>query len=131
MANTYVNTWVGTERKEAMAIRTDKDGIAQVILTDKDAEVSTPTQPKSQGDLGVMRPIVKYADTIQIAPGYVICQAHEPDYSWLATMKFPTKRIIDQGIVTANTCGKATSSPRPGELIIFVRPLTWWEKLKG
>jgi hypothetical protein len=63
MSNSYVNVWVGTKRKEAMVIPTDKDGIARLRLTDND-------------------------------------------------------------------CGKATASPKPGELIIFVRPLTWWEKLK-
>jgi hypothetical protein len=38
--------------------------------------------------------------------------------------------VLQQGIATPNTCGKATASPEPGDLIIFVRPLTWWEKLK-
>jgi hypothetical protein len=40
------------------------------------------------------------------------------------------KQVVQQGIVTANTCGKATASPKPGEVTIFVRPLTWWEQLK-
>lgn len=38
--------------------------------------------------------------------------------------------VLQHGVVTANYCGNTTASPQPGEIIIFVRPLTWWEKLK-
>ncbi len=114
MANTFVNTWVGTERKWAMAIPTDKDGVARLELTDKDAEVNTQNQPRSRGDSGVVHPVVKYADTIRIVAGYVVCEPHAPDYSWLATMEFSTEQIVHQGIVTADICGKSTASPNPG-----------------
>jgi hypothetical protein len=113
-----------------MAIPTDKDGVAQLYLTDKDADVSTQSQPNSCGSFGVVHPVVKYADTIRIVAGYVVCQPHAPNSSWLATMEFSTRQVVQQGVVTANTCGKATASPTPGEVIIFVRPLSWWEKLK-
>ena len=130
IANTCVNTWVGTERIEAMAIPTDNDGFAWLYLTDKETEVNTQNHPKSCGDFGVAHPVVKYADTIRIVAGYVVCQPRAPDYSWLAMMEFPTRQIIQRGIVTANSCGKSTASPNPGELVIFVRPLTWWETFK-
>jgi hypothetical protein len=130
IANTCVNTWVGADRKEAMAIPTDKDGVAWLYLTDKDTDVNTQDHPKSCGDFGVAHPVVKYAVTIRVVAGYVVCQPHAPDYSWLTTMEFSTKQIVQGGIVTANSCGKSAASPNPGELVIFVRPLTWWEKLK-
>jgi hypothetical protein len=53
IANTCVNTWVGADRKEAMAIPTDKDGVAWLYLTDKDTDVNTQDHPKSCGDFGV------------------------------------------------------------------------------
>jgi hypothetical protein len=43
---------------------------------------------------------------------------------------FPTKQFVREGFVTANTCGKTIVSTRPGELVILVRPLSWWEKRK-
>jgi hypothetical protein len=122
ISNSYVNTWVGTQRKEAMAIPTDKNGVAWLNLTDKDTDVNTQN--------GVTHPVVRYADTIRIVAGYVLCQSHAPDYSWLATMEFSTNQILQHGIVTPNSCGKSSVSPNPGELVIFVRPLTWWEQLK-
>jgi hypothetical protein len=43
---------------------------------------------------------------------------------------FAMKKALEQGIVTANTCGKTTVLPKPGEVIIFARPLSSWERLK-
>jgi hypothetical protein len=89
MANSFVNTWVGTERKDAMSIPTDQDGVAGLFLTDKDSEVNTRS-----GDRGIAHPVVKYADTSRVVAGYVVCQPHAPDHSWLATMEFSTKQIV-------------------------------------
>src|SRR5580692_1594700 len=36
--------------------------------------------------------------------------------------------IIQSGIALENHCGKTRVAPRPGELVLFVRPLHWWEK---
>jgi hypothetical protein len=130
MANTFVNVWVGSERKDAMAIPTDKDGVARLYLTDKDGEVKTQSPPKSSGEFAEVHPVVKYAENIRVVAGYVICQPNTPNYSWLATLEFSTKQIVQQGIITTNSCGKSTGSPTPGEVVIFVRPLTWWEMLR-
>ncbi len=62
--------------------------------------------------------------------GYVLCQSRTSDYSWLAMGDFAMKKALEQGIVTANTCGKTTVLPKPGEVIIFARPLSSWERLK-
>ena len=60
MSNSYVNVWVGTKRKEAMVIPTDKDGIARLRLTDNDDEVNPHMREKYIGDNVVIDPIVKY-----------------------------------------------------------------------
>ncbi len=130
MAHACVNVWVGKGQKAAMAIPTDKQGIARLRLTDKEAEVNTQHRWKTCGYFGVVDPVVKYADTIRVNAGYVACLPHVPDYSWLAHMTFSTEKVLQSGLVTANACGKAKAVPRPGEIVLFVRPLTWWEKLK-
>jgi len=130
MSDTCVNVWVGTERKTAMAIPTDESGIARLRLTDKDDEADIHNRSKDCGEFGVVNPVVKYDGSIRINAGYVLCQSRAPDQSWLAVTDFSTERILERGVVTANTCGKATASPKPGAVIIFVRPLTLWEKLK-
>lgn len=130
IANTCLNVWVGTERVNALSIPTDKNGIAVLRLTEENSEITTLNRWADCGAEGVINPILKYASTIKVNTGYVSCQLRTADYSWLAVRGFSTKEILQSGVVTANTCGKAKASPKPGELVIFVRPLTWWEKLK-
>jgi len=79
---------------------------------------------------GVTNPLVKYGDTISVRAGYVLCQPHTPDYSWLAMRDFSTEEVLQRGVATANTCGAATASPKPREVTLFVRPLSWWERMK-
>lgn len=128
--NTCVNVWVGSRQKDALAIPTDKNGFARLRLTDNDAEVNIQDRWKGCGEFGIINPVVKYGSSVSVNAGYVLCQRQATDYSWLAVKDYPTNELVRQGVVTDNTCGKATASPRPGELIIFVRPLSFWEKFK-
>lgn len=130
MAGAHVNIWVGTQCKAAMAIATDKMGIAHLRLAHKDDGVDAGNQPDGCGSSGVANPVVKYSELIRVNVGDVLCVPHGSDYSWLTIQKFSSIQIIQHGIVTPNTCGRATSSAKPGEVVIFVRPLTWWEKWK-
>jgi hypothetical protein len=130
IANSCVNVWVGNQHKAAMAIPTDGNGIASLRLTDRGEEVDIHNHWKGCGDFGVIDPVVLYADSIRVNAGYVLCQTHPPAESWLAMTDFSTKQLIRDGIVTSSVCSKITASPQPGEVAIFVRPLSFWEKLK-
>ena len=130
MSNSHVNVWVGTTRKMAIVIPTDIYGIAQLRLTNNDDVVDLHNRLKSTGSNVMVDPILKYDDSLRVNVGYVLCQPHTPDYSWLAIASFSTRQLIEQGIVMPNTCGEATASPQPGELVVFVRPLSWLEKMK-
>jgi hypothetical protein len=41
---------------------------------------------------------------------------------------YPVSIIVASGLVAHNNCSRTTAKTRPSELIIFVRPATWWEK---
>jgi hypothetical protein len=131
MAHTCVN--VGVDQLHVghmLAVPTDEHGVARFRFTYYDPEVNTQNRWQGCGDFGVINPVVKYSDHIGINVGYVLCETRTQDYSWLAIRTFSTAEVLQHGIVTANACGKATASPEPGDVIIFVRPLTWWEKFK-
>ncbi len=130
MSNSHVNVWVGNQRKDAMVIPTDKDGVARLRVTDNDEEVDLHMREKYTEDNVVIDPIVKYDELLRVNVPFVMCYPHVRDYSWLAITNVSTKQLLQQGIVWPNACGKTTASPKPGELIIFARPLSWWEKLK-
>jgi hypothetical protein len=128
-ASSYVNVWVGEERKEAIVIPTDGSGVARLLLTSKASEVNIP-RTQNNGSLVVNHPIVKYDEFFQINSPYVLCGPGGSNYSWLGLEKFSMKEILEHGYTSANTCGKVTVSPQPSQVILFVRPLTFWEKLK-
>jgi hypothetical protein len=130
ITNTCMNIWVGDERKEPLAIPTDKNGTARLRLTRDAAKVKIGDVWKACGDFGVVNPVVERKDFIKVNVGHVVCEPHGTDFSWLAVMPFSTEQLLQQGAVHTNSCGKVTASPRPGELVLFVRPLNWWEALK-
>lgn len=128
-SSSYVNVWVGRERKEAIAIPTNEKGVARLELTLHPSEVNIPNS-KDDGSIVVDHPVVKYEESFRINAPYVLCGAGGSNYSWLELKNFSTREILDHGYASANSCGKVTVSPQPGEVILFVRPLTFWEKLK-
>ncbi len=128
-ASSYVNAWVGTQRKEAIAVPTDGKGVARIQLTLNPGEVNIPNS-KNSGSIVVERPIVMYDESFRINAPYALCASEGSNYSWLRSEEFSTKEVLRRGYVSPNICGQSTDSPRPGQVILFVRPLTWWEKLK-
>src|ERR1700678_800763 len=58
----YVNVWVGKERKEAIAIPTDDNGIARLQLTLNPNEVNIPNS-KNNGSIVVDHPVAKYDES--------------------------------------------------------------------
>jgi hypothetical protein len=134
MANRCVNVWIGNrsepKSRPLLETQTDENGAISLRLTNEDTGIDDQKQRLVCGLSGVIDPVVKYGDTVGIRAGYVSCQPHTPDYSWLAIQDFWIKEVLQSGVVTANACGRVKEAPRPGELILFVRPLSWWEKWK-
>jgi hypothetical protein len=52
-------------------------------------------------------------------------QAYGNDYL------YPVSTIVASGLVSTNNCSKRAATAKPGELVIFVRPITWWETFKA
>jgi hypothetical protein len=127
--SSHVNVWVGSERKEAIVIPTHENGVARIQLTLSPGEVNIPNS-KNNGSIVLEHPLVIYDESFQINTPYVLCAPEGSNYSWLRIGNFSTKEILLHGYASPNTCGKVTASPQPGQVILFVRPLTWWEKLK-
>lgn len=125
----YVNVWVGGERKEAIAIPTDNNGAARLQLTLNRNEVNIPDSI-GHGTIVKKHPVVKYDESFRINAPYVLCGAGEANQSWLELKNFSTKEVLDHGYASGNACGKVTATPQPGQIVLFVRPLTFWEKMK-
>ena len=122
IANSYVNVWVGTQRKEAVPLPVDSSGNAILLLTG-----SITSREARQESAQVVT--FAYAPEIRIQAGFVLCQDTQEKYSWLHITPYKTEQWVHSGFVTANTCGKAIAKAEPGLLTIFVRPLNFWERL--
>jgi hypothetical protein len=129
MSHTCVDLGIG-HIDHMLSIPTDGDGVAKFSVTDDDAEINMAKRWNECGSWGVIDPIVKHDGIFGLHIGYVLCQSGKSDYSWLARMTFSTNEVLRQGIVMQNSCSKITALPKTGEVIIFVRPLNLWEKLR-
>jgi hypothetical protein len=105
ISNEQPQVWIGHENGSAIQLQTNQDGIADVHLR-KTAD----------------------ADYIRIeANHYYDCRRFQKD---AARPSYSVKEIIASGVVGEDTCGKLQIEPKRGEVILFVRPLHWWEGLK-
>jgi hypothetical protein len=43
---------------------------------------------------------------------------------------YRTSKFVKSGVAAANTCGKFKAEAKPGELILFVRSMSFWQKFK-
>ena len=121
IANTYVNVWVGDQRKDAIPVSIDSNGNGALSLTNRETDVHV--------EAGSSHPLISlYAPEVRLQVGFVLCQTVRQKYSWLQITPYSTDHWTRTGIVTANTCGNAVAKPQPGVLTIFVRPLTFWER---
>ena len=125
-----MNVWVGKERKGAIGVSTDKKGTATVQLT-HDPHAENLPKPNKYGSFVAEQPIIKYDELLKINVPYAVCALGGSNYSWLGVMPFSTSEILEHGKSSPNTCGKATVLPKPGQLILFVRHLSWWESFKS
>jgi hypothetical protein len=41
---------------------------------------------------------------------------------------YQASTIVNSGLVAKNSCSKVSVAAKSGELVIFIRPTTWWER---
>jgi hypothetical protein len=129
--NVSLGSWHGTDILPA----TNRDGVAVLDLEGDEirTEAACAGRPAR-----VRRPAG--VDTLSvIGDYYVVCQEYgtvipgEPAARGpLAELapSYPIERILQSGISAANTCGKFRAQAKPGELILYMRPLSFLEKLR-
>lgn len=111
-------------------MQTDASGVVTLHLVVGNAAINTQDERRGCAGGVVASPVLKYGNTVGVRPFLAFCQPRGSNYPWLGGEVFSTKKVLQEGVVTPNTCGKAKASPKPGQIIFFVRPLSWWEKMK-
>lgn len=133
--NVSLGSWHGAD----LLVPTNKDGIAVLHLRGNEVTADAACQGWSKEAHRL-----EGAGTISLMGDYyVACQ----EYGKLAPGERPTpqnsaaltkeliptysiKEILQSGISSANSCGKVRAKAKPGELVFFVRPRSFWERLK-
>jgi len=59
------------------------------------------------------------------ADWHVLCMTEPPN-----SKSFPVADIMTLGLNTPNTCGGALKKVAPGHLVVFARPMNFWEKMQ-
>jgi hypothetical protein len=109
-----------------LVLLSDKNGIASLRLADYNVDHGEECGIHQIGNY--VRNTIVDGDYLRIGiDQYLMCQPHMPNTNRHLIENIPTNQVVDQGFVTPNTCGKFTASPKPGELIIFIRPFSFWE----
>jgi hypothetical protein len=88
-------------------MQTDAAGVVTLHLTAGDAEINTQDRQPGCGGTLVSNPVLKYGNVISVQPFLAFCQPHGSNYSWLGFEVFSTNKVLEQGVVTPNACGKA------------------------
>jgi|1186.fasta_scaffold09901_3 hypothetical protein len=136
-----VNVWFGRLRGSSFIAPTNAQGV--VILHLHDDQVSADAvshSPCAKFAYTGPQQIPPKADTIYVWPfNYAGCEEYgkiapgqkvDGDLPEKRTPSHSIKQILESGTVASNQCGKAHVVPKPGELVYFVRPLTFWEKMR-
>lgn len=127
------------ENVSSTLVPTDKEGVATLLVEGDRAGPIEVAHGRACNGAVALHPTVGHADTIQISGDYyVACQEYgktipgeriQPPPFDQRMPSYSVARILQSGIVAANTCGKIRVQAKPGELILFVRPRSLLEKL--
>ena len=93
-----------------------------------DAERSARLVSTDRSGVAVVNVGSDQVDQIRITgDNYVPCQPHPKDSPFLS---YSAKEVLRSGVASLNLCGKIEVSPKPGELIFFVRPRSFLERFR-
>jgi len=134
ITNECLNVWVGALAGPHLVAATNRDGVVVLRVSDDKLVAGAgcrgwPVQ--AAWPTGSERILVT-------GDYYVACQeyakvvpnAAKPKFTGKIPPLYPIKEILESGISASNTCGKFRAKPKPGELIFFVKPRSFWGKMR-
>lgn len=86
------------------------------------------------GEATVVFRTVGKGSVISVSPGdYYDCRPtrYKPfGVAYALGISYSLRIVIQRGIVAENTCGSAEARAVPGTIVIFVKPLSLWQRLR-
>jgi hypothetical protein len=135
--NVSLGPWHGAD----LLAPTNKDGIVVLHMGGGTVSAEVPSGTRCVGGFPVRATLPQGEDRITIAGDYyVACREYRkvvpgepvgPNTLKEVIPSYSIKKILESGVTAGNTCGKFRAEAKPGELIFFVRPLTWLERWRS
>lgn len=134
IAGECLNIWTGTERGDYILAKTNREGVVALHMLGADVLAAD----SCRAGWFTRAPADPEAGALMISGDYyVACQeyakikAGQPIVNPSARLPaYPIKQVLASGLASANTCGKFRAEAGPGELIFFVRPRTFLERMR-
>lgn len=133
--NVSLGSWHGAD-----LLLPTTNGIAMLHIRGNQITGAAPSSSCNGQAIVGPKPFSKGVDTIAVATDYYkSCQEYgkidrgEPATQELLKEIVPSysiNTILKDGASAGNTCGKIRVQPKPGELILFVRPTHWWQRMR-
>ncbi len=105
--------------------------VSQQIFLNTDPRLqSSDSQPAITDSRGEVEAAVPSNGTIRfIVSGHPVCARFKKEEFAKENRGISVETILSAGVVRPNNCSRFTTTGKPGEVIAFVRPLHWWERL--
>jgi hypothetical protein len=139
ITNECVNVSLGVWHGADLIAPTNKEGVVVLHLARNEvtAAAVSPSPCDRTAILGP-KPLPKGVDTIAITSDeYIDCQewakvipGEAPKDNLNRAPSYRIEKILESGVAAGNRCGKFKAEAKPGELIFFVRPSSWLERMK-
>lgn len=141
ITNECLNVSLGSWHGADLLVPTNREGTA-VLHIGSDVVTADAVSPQACGGKAIVgpKPLPKDSDAISITSDYyVACQEYgrlaagqpaTPNSLKEMVPSYSIKRVIELGVSASNTCGKFRHEAHPGELIFFVRPLKFSERMR-
>lgn len=124
----YVQVWTKPGERSVEEAATDQKGVVRIHLSSDDASVSPGRKTEACFRGATVDTVLRYGSSVDIIPNRDKAADCRPPTNKYGTRdySYALKLIVQQGIVLANACGKTAATPTPGEVILFARPVHWW-----
>jgi hypothetical protein len=61
----------------------------------------------------------------------VDCRSSKNGYNDYGNYVYRISDVLGNGVIATNHCGNVLVNPKPGQLVLFSRPLTFWENVRN
>jgi hypothetical protein len=133
--NISLGKWHGAE----LLAPTNREGVVVLHIQNRQvtADATSPQACNGQAIVGPKSLTDDVGSISVMGDMYVACQEYgnrvsgqPPRLNTDLIPTYPITKILGWGVAATNTCGKFKEEAKPGELILFARPLSFWEKLR-